>query len=170
MGRAAFSTFSVDRAERISPPIFWLNFQFSSLVTRFKLNMKFLVMLFWIFKYFLNTKAVRWMSKDVKSISHNRTHMCIKGQMKSDCIYEIIDFPKYHRKKLTDFCPKIFFFFNRHYSLLSFRLPQRILIHINSEALPITYSVCCVFCRISWQTLQPITLCCLCSAEGISFT
>ena len=111
MGRAAFSTFSVDRAERISPPIFWLNFQFSSLVTRFKLNMKFLVMLFWIFKYFLNTKAVRWMSKDVKSISHNRTHMCIKGQMKSDCIYEIIDFPKYHRKKLINFCPKMFFLF-----------------------------------------------------------
>ena len=109
MGRAAFSTFSVDRAERISPPIFWLNFQFSSLVTRFKLNMKFLVMLFWIFKYFLNTKAVRWMSKDVKSISHNRTHMCIKGQMKSDCIYEIIDFPKYSWKKLKDFCPESLF-------------------------------------------------------------
>ena len=32
------------------------------------------------------------------------------------------------------------------YSLLRFRLPQRILIlHINSEALPINYSVCCDF-------------------------
>ena len=27
-----------------------------------------------------------------------------KGQMKSECIYEIINFPKYHRKDLIDFC------------------------------------------------------------------
>ena len=27
-----------------------------------------------------------------------------KGQMKSECIFEIIDFPKYHRKNLIDFC------------------------------------------------------------------
>ena len=26
----------------------------------------------------------------------------------------------------------------------------------DSEALSITYWVCCVFCRVSWQTLQPI--------------
>ena len=32
-----------------------------------------------------------------------------KGQMKSECIYEIIDFPKYHRKNLTDFCPESLF-------------------------------------------------------------
>ena len=29
-----------------------------------------------------------------------------KGQMKSECIYEIIDFPKYYRKYLIDFCPE----------------------------------------------------------------
>ena len=28
-----------------------------------------------------------------------------KGQMKSECIYEIIDFPKYHRKKIDRFLP-----------------------------------------------------------------
>ena len=39
-----------------------------------------------------------------------------------------------------------------------FWLLQCILIHINSEALPINYLVCSVS-RISWQTLQPITLC-----------
>ena len=32
-----------------------------------------------------------------------------KGQMKSECIYEIIDFPKYHRKNLIDFCLKSLF-------------------------------------------------------------
>ena len=29
-----------------------------------------------------------------------------KGQMKSECIYEIIDFPKHHLKILIDFCPE----------------------------------------------------------------
>ena len=32
-----------------------------------------------------------------------------KGQMKSECIYEIIDFPKYHWKNLIDFCPGRFY-------------------------------------------------------------
>ena len=32
-----------------------------------------------------------------------------KGQMKSECIYEIFDFPKYHRKNLIDFCPERLF-------------------------------------------------------------
>ena len=45
------------------------------------------------------------------------------------------------------------YFFNRCYSLEFLAAPT-----VNSEALPITYSVCCVS-RISWQTLQPITLC-----------
>ena len=50
-----------------------------------------------------------------------------------------------------------FFFFNRSYSLLSFRLPQRmlILIHINSEALPITYSVCCVLVELAEKLYNP---------------
>ena len=29
-----------------------------------------------------------------------------KGQMKSECIYKIFDFPKYHQKHLIDFCPE----------------------------------------------------------------
>ena len=32
-----------------------------------------------------------------------------KGQIMSECIYEIIDFPKYHRKNLPDFCPENLF-------------------------------------------------------------
>ena len=32
-----------------------------------------------------------------------------KGQIKSECIYEIIDFSKYHLKKLLDFCPGRFY-------------------------------------------------------------
>ena len=62
------------------------------------------------------------------------------------------------------------FFCNRHYSLLSFWLPQHILIlHINFEVLPITYSVSCVS-TISWQTLQPIKLCYFILGEWLSFT
>ena len=33
----------------------------------------------------------------------------IKGQIMSQCIYEITDFPKYHRKNLIDFCPGRFY-------------------------------------------------------------
>ena len=33
----------------------------------------------------------------------------IKGQIMSECIYEIIDFTKYHRKNLIDFCPGRFY-------------------------------------------------------------
>ena len=29
--------------------------------------------------------------------------------MKSECIYEIVHFPKYHRKNLIDFCPERLF-------------------------------------------------------------
>ena len=32
-----------------------------------------------------------------------------KGQIMSECIYEIIDLPKYHRKNFIDFFPGIFF-------------------------------------------------------------
>ena len=32
-----------------------------------------------------------------------------KGQIMSECIDEIIDFPKYHRKNLIDFCPGRFY-------------------------------------------------------------
>ena len=61
------------------------------------------------------------------------------------------------------------FFFNRRYSLLSFRLSQRILIHINSETLPITYSEFRMQNQLTNSTTHN-TLLFLCSAEGISFT
>ena len=32
-----------------------------------------------------------------------------KGQIKSECIYEIIHFPKYHQNFLIDFCPEMLF-------------------------------------------------------------
>ena len=32
-----------------------------------------------------------------------------KGQKKSECIYEIINFPKYQRKNIIDFCPGRFY-------------------------------------------------------------
>ena len=32
-----------------------------------------------------------------------------KGQIMSECLYEIINFPKYHRKNLIDFCPGRFY-------------------------------------------------------------
>ena len=42
----------------------------------------------------------------VTSLQVNKTTIftAAKGQMKSECIYVIIDFPKYHRKNLIDFC------------------------------------------------------------------
>ena len=43
------------------------------------------------------------MQKFVKKEIHT------KGQIKSECIYEIIDFQKYHRKNLIDFCPGRFY-------------------------------------------------------------
>ena len=41
-----------------------------------------------------------------------------KGQIMSECIYEIIDFPKYQRKILIDFCPESLF--------INFRLQREI--------------------------------------------
>ena len=32
-----------------------------------------------------------------------------KGQIMSECIHEIIHFPKYHQKNLIDFCPGRFY-------------------------------------------------------------
>ena len=32
----------------------------------------------------------------------------VKGQIKSELIYEVIDFPNYQLKNLKDFCPKSF--------------------------------------------------------------
>ena len=37
------------------------------------------------------------------------TYKLAKGQMKSECIFEIIDFPKYHWKRLLDFYPERLF-------------------------------------------------------------
>ena len=49
-----------------------------------------------------------------------------KGQMKSDCIHESIDFPKYHRKNMTDFCPESIFRLGMLCTLLS-RVSLRII-------------------------------------------
>ena len=42
-----------------------------------------------------------------KFVSFNQ--LPFKGQMKSECIYEIIDFPKYHWKNLINICPERLF-------------------------------------------------------------
>ena len=42
-----------------------------------------------------------------------------KGHMKSECIYEIIDFPKYHLRNLIDFCPERLFRPGMLYTYLS---------------------------------------------------
>ena len=42
-----------------------------------------------------------WLLSGTKFIYLVKNHsrkILLKGQMKSECIYEIIDFPKYHRK------------------------------------------------------------------------
>ena len=39
--------------------------------------------------------------------------------MKSECIYEIVHFPKYHRKNLIDFCPERLFRLGMLYTHLS---------------------------------------------------
>ena len=49
-----------------------------------------------------------------------------KGQMKSECIYEIIDFPKYHWKNLIDFCPENLFRIGMLYTHL-----RRVALRIN---------------------------------------
>ena len=41
------------------------------------------------------------------SLAYHFSHS--KGQIMSECIYEIIDFPKYCRKNLIDFCPGRFY-------------------------------------------------------------
>jgi hypothetical protein len=40
------------------------------------------------------------------SREETRESSSIKGHMMSECIYEIIDFPKYQRKNLIDVCPR----------------------------------------------------------------
>ena len=49
----------------------------------------------------------------------------LKGQMKPECIYEIINFPKYHQKVLIDFCPESLFRLGmlcNHLSRVAFRI------------------------------------------------
>ena len=42
-------------------------------------------------------------------IPKRNKQICAKGQMKLEYIFEIIDFPKYRRKNLIDFCPGRFY-------------------------------------------------------------
>ena len=51
-----------------------------------------------IFYTFLSKTA------DLRQASTNHTVCVSKGQIMSECIYEITDFPKYQRKNLIDFC------------------------------------------------------------------
>ena len=44
-----------------------------------------------------------------KHTDNHREWVLPKGQMKSEHIYEIIDFKKYHQKNLIDFCPERLF-------------------------------------------------------------
>ena len=50
-----------------------------------------------------------------------RPDFSTKGQIMSECIYEIIDFPKYHQKILIDFCPESLF---RLGTYLCYALPK----------------------------------------------
>ena len=36
-------------------------------------------------------------------------YLCLIAQIMSECIHDIIDFPKYHRKNLIDYCPGWFY-------------------------------------------------------------
>ena len=58
------------------------------------------------------------MKKDIYMTFWNPT----KGQIMSECIYEIIDFPKYHGKNLIDFCPESLFRLDMLCTHLSSRL------------------------------------------------
>ena len=58
---------------------------------------------FFLVKSCLQYLKFYWDCKSNKSIA------CTKGQIMSECIYEIIDFPKYNRKNLINFCPGRFY-------------------------------------------------------------
>ena len=61
-----------------------------------------------------------------------------KGQMKSECIYEIIDFPKYHQKNLIDFCPESLF----RLGMLSTHLSRVALRIIKTSHMYLVYKTC----------------------------
>ena len=49
---------------------------------------------------------IRWLKLNCQE---QKEQKYTKGQIMSECIYEIINFPKYHRKMLIDFCPGRFY-------------------------------------------------------------
>jgi hypothetical protein len=49
-----------------------------------------------------------WLLDDVSEIQIE-IKFYAKGQIKSESVYEIIDFPKYHQNILIDFCPESLF-------------------------------------------------------------
>ena len=79
MGRAAFSTFSVDRAKRIFPPNFLTQFPIfqpsNAIQTQYEIPSD-VVLNFQIFLEYQGCPMN--ISKDVKSISHHRTHVYIR--------------------------------------------------------------------------------------------
>ena len=71
-----------------------------------------------------------------------------KGQMKSECTYEIIDFPKYHQKNLKDFCPESLFrlgMLSTHLSRVALRIIKTNHMYLPSRAeiYQIFLVVCC---------------------------
>ena len=58
---------------------------------------------------------VSWVGYVSTYCYNKNTYSCLnitpqtKGHMNSECIYDIIDFPKYHHKNLIDFCPESLF-------------------------------------------------------------
>ena len=86
--------------------------------TRFRCS--FFVFLILLLLYYLVIKKKLLMAENFKKIETTGTIYLngemflevpgkLKGQIKSECIYEIMVFPKYHRKNLIDFCPESLF-------------------------------------------------------------
>ena len=87
-------------------------------------------------------------------------HVLSRGQMKSECIYEIIDFPKYQRKNLINICPESLFWLGMlrtHLSQSCFENNQN-KSHQNVLRLIMTYS----FKNVITNFLYPLVYTCTC--------
>ena len=84
----------------------------------FWVQLAFLVLDWWVFQW---TEIVfppfrsQYTNLDSKLLA-------TKGQIMSECIYEIIDFPKYHLKNLIDFCPESLYMLCTHLSRVALRI------------------------------------------------
>ena len=68
---------------------------------------------FWLYHFYIRCKAkffIYWILVSLfRPKCKNLDSWVSKGQIISDCIYEIINFPRYHRKNLIDFCSGRFY-------------------------------------------------------------